>query len=209
MAEIVADVADQPGALPLLQYALTELFERREDVDADPRRPTGEIGGVSGALARRAEELYGRLDAAGPRGHAPAVPAPRHPRRGGRGHAAAGAPVASSTSLDVDREAMDAADRHVRSRRLLSFDRDPATREPTVEVAHEALLSAWGRLRGWIETAREDVRTARRLAAGGRRVGRSRAATRASCSAAPASLASRPGRPPIWRSRSPRTSVTT
>ena len=27
---ISADVAEQPGALPLLQYALTELFERRE-----------------------------------------------------------------------------------------------------------------------------------------------------------------------------------
>ena len=25
-----ADVSDQPGALPLLQYALTELFERRK-----------------------------------------------------------------------------------------------------------------------------------------------------------------------------------
>jgi WD40 repeat protein len=34
-----------------------------------------------------------------------------------------------------------------------------------VEVAHEALLSRWARLRGWIETAREDVRTERRLAA--------------------------------------------
>ena len=30
LAEIVADVLDEPGALPLLQYALTELFDRRE-----------------------------------------------------------------------------------------------------------------------------------------------------------------------------------
>jgi DNA-binding SARP family transcriptional activator len=30
LAEIVADVLDEPGALPLLQYALTELFEQRE-----------------------------------------------------------------------------------------------------------------------------------------------------------------------------------
>ena len=29
VAEMIADVAHQPGALPLLQYALTELFERR------------------------------------------------------------------------------------------------------------------------------------------------------------------------------------
>jgi hypothetical protein len=30
VAEMIADVAHQPGALPLLQYALTELFERRD-----------------------------------------------------------------------------------------------------------------------------------------------------------------------------------
>ena len=51
------------------------------------------------------------------------------------------------------------------ARRLLSFDRDPATRGPTVEVAHEALLREWGQLRRWIEAAREDIRTHRRLAA--------------------------------------------
>ena len=38
-------------------------------------------------------------------------------------------------------------DRPVRRHRLLSFDRDPATRGPTVEVAHEALLGSWERLR--------------------------------------------------------------
>ena len=49
------------------------------------------------------------------------------------------------------------------SHRLLSFDRDPATREPTVEIAHEALLGAWTRLRGWIGDARDDIRTQRQL----------------------------------------------
>ena len=42
--------------------------------------------------------------------------------------------------------------------RLLSFDRDPDTREPTVEIAHEALLREWARLRGWIDDEREDLR---------------------------------------------------
>ncbi len=49
--------------------------------------------------------------------------------------------------------------------RLLTFDRDPVTRGPTVEIAHEALLSAWGRLHGWIEEGRHDVREQRRIAA--------------------------------------------
>jgi hypothetical protein len=48
--------------------------------------------------------------------------------------------------------------------RLLSFDRDPVTRGPTVEISHEALLTEWSKLREWIEAARDDLRTHRHLA---------------------------------------------
>jgi hypothetical protein len=48
----------------------------------------------------------------------------------------------------------------LRSGRLLTFDRDPITRGPTVEVAHEALLTEWERLRGWIDAVRDDLLTA-------------------------------------------------
>ena len=47
--------------------------------------------------------------------------------------------------------------------RLLSLDHDPATRSPTVEVAHEALLREWDRLRGWLNESREDIRLERQL----------------------------------------------
>ena len=47
--------------------------------------------------------------------------------------------------------------------RLLTFDREPSTREPTVEIAHEALLGAWARLQIWIDGAREDLRLERTL----------------------------------------------
>jgi hypothetical protein len=64
VAKIVGEVNYQPGALPLLQYALTELFEQRQG-----RLLTHEayqaIGGTVGALAKRAEELYGGLDEQG------------------------------------------------------------------------------------------------------------------------------------------------
>ncbi len=48
--------------------------------------------------------------------------------------------------------------------RLLTFDNDPITRSPMVEVAHEALLREWSRLRGWLEESRADVRLQRQLA---------------------------------------------
>ena len=62
ISAIIQDIGDQPGTLPLLQYALTELFERQNS-----RRLTlavyREIGGIAGALAQRAEELYQSLSA--------------------------------------------------------------------------------------------------------------------------------------------------
>ena len=57
---VIADVVDQPGALPLLQYALTELFERREGRMLTSKAYQS-IGGVLGALGRRAEEVYDSL----------------------------------------------------------------------------------------------------------------------------------------------------
>ena len=61
VAEIAADLTDQPGALPLLQYALTEVFEQRE-TDALTVERYRAVGGVSGALATRAERVYAELD---------------------------------------------------------------------------------------------------------------------------------------------------
>ena len=64
LAQLVSDVSEQPGTLPLLQFALTELFERREN-----RTLTQEsyqaIGGVFGAIAQRAEEIFQELDSQG------------------------------------------------------------------------------------------------------------------------------------------------
>jgi hypothetical protein len=48
--------------------------------------------------------------------------------------------------------------------RLLSFDRDPSTRTPTVEVAHSALLREWRRLSDWLDVSRVDLRLQRQLA---------------------------------------------
>ena len=58
---IATDVEDQPGSLPLLQYALTELFELREETTLT-QDAYDHIGGVQGALIQRAEETFTTLD---------------------------------------------------------------------------------------------------------------------------------------------------
>lgn len=161
--EVVEDVGEQPGALPLLQYALTELFERR-DGRTLTLKAYQESGGVSGALARRAEEIYTEM-----------TDKQKSALRQlflrlvtlGEGTEDTRRRVYQSelAALNLDSEALDAALEMFGKYRLLTFDRDPTTRENTVEVAHEALIRQWERLREWINDMREDLRLQRRLGA--------------------------------------------
>ena len=166
LSELVTDVADEPGALPLLQYALTELYERREGstLTADAYRA---IGGISGALAGRAEEIYAGLGE-------PAQEAARQLflRLVALGEGAEDTrrrvERTELASMEVDQDALEQAIQEFGAWRLLSFDRDPRSGMPTIEVAHEALMREWGRFRRWIDSGREQVRLHRRLATAAR-----------------------------------------
>lgn len=199
---IVGDVIDQPGALPLLQYALTELFDRRENgrLTFNAYRS---IGGVLGALQRRADESYTGLDelskefsrqmflrlvtlgegvedtrrrvlrseleslvlngkgeaveqanslpASGSREDPP-------PERSGNGASSLKSGNGGLTPINGRQAIMAEVIQTFGKARLLSFDRDPVSRSPTVEVAHEALLREWQRLRTWLDRNRSDLR---------------------------------------------------
>ena len=161
VSQIVADVRDQPGALPLLQYALTELFANRT---GDVLTLEGYLatGGVVGALGRRAEDLHARF-----RPPARAAcrqvflrlvsvdPATHDTRRRVRRN--------ELRQLELEPDALDEVLARYGDHRLLTFDREPLTRTPTVEVAHEAILSQWDRLRGWTGERREHLLLHRRL----------------------------------------------
>ena len=70
--------------------------------------------------------------------------------------------------MEVDQAALEEAIQEFGAWRLLSFDRDPRSGAPTIEVAHEALMREWGRFRRWIDSGREQVRLHRRLATAAR-----------------------------------------
>ena len=155
VAEIVADVSAQPGSLPLLQYTLTELFDRR-DGSTMSLSVYQDLGGVAGALAKQAEALFGGLDreaqdAAG-RMFARLVSL-------GDGVADTRRRARTAELPSVPEHIIELFGRH----RLVSFDRDPATREPTIEIAHEALMTAWPRLGAWLDEDRDALRTVRML----------------------------------------------
>ncbi len=135
---LLADVEGRPGGLPLLSTALLELWQHR---DGQRLRMSAyeHAGGVQGAVARLAERAYERLE----------------PER---------RPVARRIFMrlagDGDQDAV--VRRRVPTAELdgdgvaevltvLADERLVTLGEDEVEVAHEALLREWPRLRGWLE----------------------------------------------------------
>ncbi|MBX3080515.1 MAG: protein kinase [Anaerolineae bacterium] len=164
IASMIADISAEPGALPLLQYALTELFEQRDGFRLTALA-YGQMGGVIGVLAKRAEEVYKSLDSTLQsltrqiflRLVSVNEGQPDTRRRVRRSELLSLLRGDSNTPIDA---VLDAFGKY----RLLTFDIDSATREPMVEIAHEALLHTWDTLQGWLETNRAAIRTQRLLA---------------------------------------------
>ena len=158
---ITTEAALQPGALPLVQHTMAELFDRRQS-NVIGLTAFEEAGGLAGAIGRRAEAIYVGFD--GQRREATrrvflrlvTVSEDRgDTRRRVR------RPELEQLGIGADdlQAVLDEYGRH----RLLTFDRDPTSRTPTVEVAHESLLTEWERFAGWVDDARDDLLTRRRL----------------------------------------------
>lgn len=152
LAQLVADMVDEPGALPLLQFSLFELFGNSDG--ALTLDDYGAIGGLHGALARGAEETLQELDAEG-RG----IVEQLFMRMVHKGRALATArPAALREILDLgdDRVALQQVLEAFGARRLLTFGRD-ASGAAVVEIAHEYLITEWPQLGAWIEEHSEDL----------------------------------------------------
>lgn len=152
-ARIVDEVLDQPGSLPMLSHALLETWRRRKG-----RLLTlgayEAAGGVRGAIAATAEEVYGQLD---PGMRAVARQLLLRMVEPGQGTPDTRRPL-TRAELDewADPAVPEVVDRLARAR-LLTADEDG------VQFAHEALLTCWPRLHRWIEEDRERLRHHRHL----------------------------------------------
>jgi WD40 repeat protein len=148
---ILADVAEEPGSLPLLSHALFETWRRRRGRTLTVAGYT-DSGGVRESIARRAEQVF-------------------------RGFTFAERTLARSIFLRLTELGDGTEDTRRRARReeLVYQDADDGSvdavlkalvgarlvtvGEEGVEVAHEALIREWPTLRGWLDEDREDLRT--------------------------------------------------
>ncbi|MEJ2853969.1 MULTISPECIES: nSTAND1 domain-containing NTPase [unclassified Saccharothrix] len=147
VTRLVADAAGQPAALPLVSHALLETWRRRRGV-ALTLSGYEEAGGVEHSIARSAEHVYlGMSDA---------------DRAVAKRVFLRLIAVGDDTADTKRRVARDEVDHPevlsaLADARLVVLDRD------TVEVAHEALIRRWPRLRDWIAEDRAGLRVQRML----------------------------------------------
>ncbi len=160
---IVRDAA-APGGLPLAQYALTELVERRRG-NLLTSSDYVHIGCVAGAVATRAEVVFGELTEAERSSIRMVLLRLVSVDEDGASEVRRRVRRSELETLGLAGAELDhVLDAFVRERLLLA-DHDPVTRSPTIEVAHEALLEAWPRLRDWINTERAALIIGRRFRA--------------------------------------------
>ena len=154
---LVDDVRDQPGGLPLLQHALLELWERRRG-NRLSHETYENIGGVGGALERRAEEVFGRFstdEQAICRRIFLRLTQPGEGTEDTKRRATLG----ELLPADGDPQAVDAVLLALASPDTRLVTTEGQGDEQYVEAAHEALIRGWARLRRWIDQDRQALRS--------------------------------------------------
>lgn len=157
IGDLLFDVRGQAGALPLLQFILDQLFQRRQG-RCLTLAAYQDLGGVRGALTRHAETVYALLPTEEHRRLSRALFLrlidPGATEQDTTRRRAAMAELALS---DAHRTALmrEVAATFISARLLVSDERHGSA---TIEVSHEALIREWARLGGWLREAREDIR---------------------------------------------------
>jgi DNA-binding SARP family transcriptional activator/WD40 repeat protein len=149
---LVGEVEGEPAALPLLSHVLRETWEHREGptLTVNGYRTTG---GIRNAVAQSAETLYDSMDHAQRQRLRSLLLRLVMPTEDGE-PVRARVPRTKVAGDDVRRQLVE----QLVDARLVSIDGD------TVQIAHEALVRVWPRLRGWLDDDLDGQRLFRHLA---------------------------------------------
>ena len=156
VGDLLFEMQGQSSALPLLQFTLDLLYQRRSGHTLT-LRAYHEIGGVKGALVKHAEAIYAALPSEEHRRLARALfvrlidPGMTDQDTMRRRAALTEFVLDDPTRTRLLRETIDT----FIAARLLSTDSRAGF--ATVEVSHEALIREWARLSDWLHEAREDI----------------------------------------------------
>jgi WD40 repeat protein len=143
---ILNDVKSEPGNLPLLEFALTLLWEKRINKQLTHAAYEA-IGEVQGALATHADTIYKNFNAATQQQISRIFIQLIRPGEGTEDTRRI------ATKAEIGEENWPLV-QHLADQRLVVTSCN-ADEQETVEIAHEALIRNWGQLREWMRTERD------------------------------------------------------
>ncbi|MBD2457655.1 pentapeptide repeat-containing protein [Nostoc sp. FACHB-87] len=149
-------------ALPLLQFALTRIWEGLPNID--PAETLENLGGVGGALAGEAQRLYKSLNAeeqAISRRIFLALVELGEGTKNTRRRAALSELIADEKEATTVRAIINRF--AAPGVRFLATFSDEQSREKMIEVAHEALINNWKELQAWLNESEENLRKKRKI----------------------------------------------
>ncbi|WP_292738205.1 caspase family protein [Nostoc sp. JL31] len=165
--QLINDVEDYPGSLPLLQYTLTELWResRNQGDEVLSLKTYQDLGGVEGTLQKRADAVYESLSATEKTvarrifleltqmGETTDV----------RRRVRLGELVNSHHSLELLQQVSEKlADKDAR---LITKRDEPDSQDVILDVVHEALIRHWQMLREWKEEYKLGIAIERQIEA--------------------------------------------
>jgi tetratricopeptide (TPR) repeat protein/energy-coupling factor transporter ATP-binding protein EcfA2 len=142
---ILDAVGSEPGNLPLLEFVLKELWEKRHG-QILLNQTYDAIGGVQGAVATKADELFKGLSSAEQKMLQRVFLRIVRPSENGVDT------CRRAAFTELPSEGAELVGKLANERLLVT---NLSAGRQMVEVAHEALISNWGRLRGWVNEDRE------------------------------------------------------
>ncbi len=157
VGDLLFDMRGQMGALPLLEFALEQLFHRRRERRLT-RRAYQEVDGVRGALSLQAESTYEALPSQVHRRLARTLfmrlvqPGEQGQEPLRRRALLSEFNLAEASEKQQMQETLEA----FITARLLTTNQSGET--TTIEVSHEAVIREWKRLNEWLHEAEEDIR---------------------------------------------------
>ena len=146
---ILDDVGQEPGNLPLLEFALTRLWEKQINRELT-HQAYEEIGGVKKAIANHAEQVYQQLSETDKKQAQRIFVQLVRPGEGTEDTRR----VATRAEVGEDNWNLVSYLAGYQAR-LVVTGRQKQEDEDTVEVVHEALIREWGTLREWINANRQ------------------------------------------------------
>ena len=163
--QLINDVEDYPGSLPLLQYTLTELWKQSRQQKFLYLKTYQQLGGIEGTLEKRANQVFDSLS-----------PVEQNVARrlfleltqvgdtlDTRKRVRLGELVNSHHSLEL----LDGVSQTLASsdNRLITRSHQENSQDVVLDVVHEALIRHWGKLVEWKQTYTETMVIERKLEA--------------------------------------------